>query len=108
MATWTYEAVTPTPIANTIVEKVYRDGVHMVYRVAPIDGYVLHDNTRDWIDTDPETMEEVLKLGYTTGSTTCPTNYDFTVNPRELYAVPEDSVPADQVFGVGNNNHEVM
>lgn len=32
---------------------------------------------------------------------------DFVANPREFYTVPESSVPADQIFGGGGNNHEI-
>lgn len=104
---YTYEEVIPTPIENATVKKAIRNGVFASYRVTPNDGYVLHDNERDWYNTDMETMGEVLYLGYTTGTATCGANYDFTVNPREFYAVPEDSVPADQIFGGVNNDHVV-
>lgn len=108
MATYTYEDVTPTLIEDTTMQKLFIDGVHKTYRITPNDGYVLHDKNRDWTDVDPDTMEETLKLGYTTGTATCGANYDFTTNPREFYAVLETSVPADQIFGVGNNDHEVI
>lgn len=98
------ELVTPTLIENTTMYKYLNsEGIHKTYRITPNDGYVLHDKSRDW--TDLETEE--LKLGYTTGTASCAANYDFTVNPREFYAVPENSVPADQIFG-GGNDHEVM
>lgn len=108
MAIVTDELLTTTLIENTIMHKKYIDGVHKGYSIQAVDGYVLHDKNRDWIDTDPDTMEETLKLGYTTGTATCGANYDFTVNPREFYAVLESSVSADQIFGGGNNDHEVM
>ena len=108
MAIITYEDVIPSMIPNTIMQKVFRDGVHQVYRLAPIDGYILHDAGRDWTEFDPITGEEVLYQGYTTGSTSCAANYDFVANPREFYAVPADSVPADQIFGGVNNDHEIM
>lgn len=108
MATVTTEPIT-TLITNTTMEKVYVDGVHTVYYITPISGYVLHDQKRDWMETDFDTMEETLKLGYTRGTASCAANYDFAANPREFYAVPETDVPADQIFGGGgNNDHEVM
>lgn len=103
----TYEEMNPSPIANARVRKAFDNGEHRAYFINPLEGYVLHDNARDWTDNDPDTMEEILKLGYTRGTATCQANYDFTANPREFYAVPEDSVPADQIFG-GGNDHEVM
>lgn len=111
MATYTYEDVIPTLIPNTTMRKLFIDGVHRTYNITPIDGYVLHDKNRDWYDIDPETGmdSEEPTLGYTTGTATCAANYDFAANPREFYAVPESEVPADQIFGGGDNNdHEIM
>lgn len=107
---YTYEDVIPTLIENTTMQKRLLDGVHRTYRITPNEGYVLHDKERDWYELDPETgMEsEEVTLGYTTGTATCAANYDFTANPREFYAVPENSVPADQIFGGENNDHEIM
>lgn len=105
---YTREDVIPSLIPNTTMYKNLRDGVHTTYVIAAIDGYVLHDKNRDWTEEDPITMEETYKLGYTTGTTTCPASYDFTANPREFYAVPESEVPADQIFGGGDNDHEIM
>ena len=102
----TYEDVIPSLIENTTMQKNIYNGVHNVYIIRPISGYVLHDHARDWTDIDPDTMEEIPVLGYTRGMATCAANYDFEANPREFYAVPEDSVPADQIFGV-TPDHEL-
>ena len=111
----TYTDIIPSPISNTTIRQSFNNGVAGAYVITPISGYVLHDNTRDW--TEPVEVEDeygniieqdVSYLGYTRGSATCGPNYNFTTNPREFYAVPEDSVPADQIFGGGNNDHEVM
>lgn len=99
MAVITYEPVEPGVIAHTTMRKLLRDGGHQAYYIAPISGYVLHDKARDWTDTDPISMEETYKLGFTRGTAGCAASYDFEANPREFYAVPEDSVPADQIFG---------
>ena len=107
MAIITYENVTPSLIENTTMRKLLRDGVHQAYVISPVDGYVLHDNARDWTDNDPVTGEEILYRGYTTGTASCGANYDFVTNPREFYAVPEADVPADQIFGV-TGDHETM
>ena len=108
MAVITYEDVNPTLIENTTMRKSFLDGVHRTFVITPVDGYVLHDKARDWTDIDPITGEEVLYRGYTTGTASCAASYDFTANPREFYAVPESEVPADQIFGGGDNDHEVM
>ncbi len=103
----TYEPVNPTLIENTTMQKKLLDGVHRVYTIKANEGYVLHDKSMDWYLDDPETGVPVLYLGYAVGEKTCAANYDFTANPREFYAVPADSVPADQIFG-GGNDHEVI
>lgn len=122
MAVLTYEDVNPAPISNTTVSKVLRDGTHISYRVQPNAGYVLHDKARDYADIDPNTMEETLKLGYTSGYATCGANYAFTpvtvtdengvtftaYGSREFAARRISDVPADQVFGVSKPDHEVM
>ena len=106
----TYEDVIPSLIENTTMKKRLFDGVHKTYTITPNENYVLHDINYDEEILDEETLEptgEVI-LGYRTSETIVPANYDFVVNPRELYAVLESSVPADQIYGGGNNDHEAM
>jgi hypothetical protein len=103
MAVITFEDVIPTLIENTNMIKGFRDGVHMNYRISPIDGYVLHDNSGNWTD-----MDGIEHEAYYTGTVSCAASYDFETNPREFYAVPEDSVPADQIFGGVKPEVEVM
>lgn len=98
METITYEEVTPTLIENTTMLKIFGDGVHRQYRITPNDGYVLHNSFRDWTYIDPETMKETFCRGYSAGYSTCAASYDFEKNPHEFYAVPADSVPAQQIF----------
>lgn len=110
MATITKEPVIPTLIENTSMVKGYVDGVHKAYEITPNEGYVLHDKNYDLPVLDDETGDETGEfiLGYRTSTASCLANYDFTANPREFYAVLESEVPADQIFGGGNNDHEVM
>ena len=98
-----------TPIIKNTTMKIYvdGDGVQRIYRIAPIDGYVLHDNRKDWTDIDQETNEEVLFEGFASGSVSVPISYDFEANPFNLYTKLASEVPADQIFG-GNNEQEVM
>ena len=109
MAEYRSEPVTPSLIENTTMVKNFRDGVATTYYITPIHGYVLHDKAADWEDVDPDTGEVItVNRGYKRGMSSCGANYDFVANPREFYAVPEDSVPADNIFGGVNNNHEAM
>lgn len=117
MAVYTHEDVTPSIIANTIMQKRFIDGVFKVYTITPSEGYVLHDNALDFGALDPEIGgplydedgNEVMLEGFTGGTCTCAAAYDFVANPRGFYAKLESEVPADQIFGgVGNNDHEVM
>lgn len=104
-----YENVNPTLIENTTMRKyINSDGVFLAYYITAVDGYVIHDKAADYAELDPDTMEEIPKLGYKRGTVTCAASYDFVANPREFYTVPEDSVPSDQVFGGANNDHELM
>lgn len=95
-------------IENTTMEKyVNGNGVELVYVIAPIEGYVIHNNARDW--TEIVDGEEVLKEGFTTGSVSVPITYDFTANPFNLYTKLASEVPADQIFGGGTDpKPEVM
>lgn len=102
-----FEDVIPSPIENARVQQMVRDGVRRSFYITPNEGYVLHDNARDWTEIDPVTMEEISKLGYTTGTASCGPTYDFTENPREFYTVLASEVPADQIFG-GGDDHEAM
>lgn len=99
--------VIPSLIENTTMQLRVVDGVPKSYWITPVSGYVLHDKANDYADLDPITMTEIPKLGFARGTVSCGANYDFTENPREFYAVPENSVPADQIFG-GGNDPEVM
>ena len=106
--TITYEEETPSLIENTTMVKGMVDGIHSNYQITPVSGYVIHDKAADWEDVDPDTGDVLAThLGYKCGTVSCGANYDFVANPREFYAVPENSVPADNIFGVGNN-HEIM
>jgi hypothetical protein len=97
---------------NTTMQAYYNSAnVLTAYRISPCDGYVLHEISLDTPVYDEETGEETgeIILGYTTATISAGYNYDFEANPRQIYAVLESSVPADQIFGGGNNNdHEVM
>jgi hypothetical protein len=98
--------IVTSQIENTIQTEILTiDGVLSGYDIKPIDGYVLHDNLLDMPWLDPETEEETINKGYTAGSIGVHSTYNFTENPRELYAVPRNSVDENYIFG-GGDNHE--
>lgn len=104
--------VDETPYFPNTTQKAYYDDITNVlrtYRISPVEGYVLRDNKGDWDETDTITRETTHYESHYKGSTSVGANYDFEANPREIEAVLETSVPADQIFGGGgNNDHEVM
>lgn len=87
----TYEDVTPSLIENTCMQKVLEDGVHKVYYITPVGGYVLHDKESDFVKINFDTMEETIVPGFNRSTCSCGASYDFTANPREFYTVPADS-----------------
>lgn len=111
MANVTNVLLTPSLIENTTMYEKYINDVHRGYSITPNEGYVLHDKELDLYEggltEDGEPIGELL-LGYYGGTRTCGANYDFTANPREFYAVLASEVPADQIYGGVNNDHEVM
>lgn len=107
----TYEGVTPPLIENTIMQKMFINGVHNAYYIAPAEGYVIHDKMYDEEVIDDETHEPTgeIRLGYTGGTISVGANYDFVANPREVYAVLRSTVDENYIFGGGDDNdHEVM
>jgi hypothetical protein len=102
----------PTIPNTTITANAY------VYEITPNEGYVLHNNARDWTDVDPETMEETFYRGYSATSSTVALTYDFgnttiidgytAYGRKEIFARPASEVPENQIFGGGNSNAEIM
>ena len=108
-----YITVEPTLIANETMKKWISDatGEFMNYRIYPNEGYVLHDTQYDQEGFDEETMEPTgeIILGYLPypSFVTVGPNYDFATNLRQLYCVPADTVPENQIFNNGGPEHEV-
>lgn len=101
-----------TLIENATMKKRVDDttGELLSYRIYPNEGYVLHSTSYDKEVFDEETGEptgEILPgfIPYP-AFVTVGYNYDFTANPRQLYCVPQDTVPENQIFNNGGN-HEV-
>ena len=82
-----------TLIENTIMKERYNDNNELVnYVIAPVEGYMLHEKSRDEIILDENGNETGdVKNGYTSGIVTVLANYDFEENPREIYAEKEEN-----------------
>ena len=105
MAVITYEEATDIVIENIKVERKYADGVQTAYRLTPHEGYVLHSPSLDGEVYDPETgLTHTERYYYRMRSISAVR----PVSTWDWHAVLESSVPADMIFGGGNNDHEVM
>ena len=102
---WTYEDLTTPLIANTIMTLGSYNGVAKIYRITPIDGYVLHDSRLDYPSMEDAT---ITIEGFTSGQISVSANYDFNANPWNLYTRLATEVPADQIFGTTTPEPEVM
>lgn len=101
---YTYEDLIPTLIPNTTMQKRLLNGVLRSYLITANEGYVLHDSEYDIYpeyDEQGNGIGEAV-LGYTQMTRTCGYNYDFIANPRQFYAVPENTVPADDIYSNTN------
>lgn len=77
-----YTEVTPI-VPNTTMQKMTADGVDKQYVITPIDGYELHNSSRDWEEENPETGEKTFVRGYTRSYSTVGIDYDFD-NTKEV------------------------
>ena len=119
---WTTEDVTPSLIPNTTMQKRLLDGVVKTYHITANDGYGLHDKDADGLENDFVTPIELFAVG--TISVRYDYDFDNVVNgtyngvngviqvqkvgAKELFAVPLTEIPADNIYGGGDNDHEVM
>lgn len=81
-----------TKIENTVMKERYNDKGELInYVISPLDGYKLHEKSRDEIVVDENGAKTgKLKKGYTSGIVTVLANYDFKENTREIYAVDKN------------------
>ena len=125
---WTYEPMEYI-IPNATMQKGYSNGTHRVFLIKPNTGYILHDNTYDFLTFVPELDEndnevydengmlvgtDINTLGYRPTEGSVGYNYDWTpvemldeagntvtaYGSRQFFCKPIDEVPADQIFGV--------
>ena len=118
MANYTEELNTTFNFPHIDIFNRLKDGVITGYQARTQEGYVMYDTTATDTEPqiDPETGDYFLdpETGIPIEFPTIyyyrlrgfPASYNF--NNFSMVAVPEDSVAADHIFGVGDNNHEVM
>lgn len=105
MAVYTREIATDITYPNITVYRLFKDGVHYAYEVYTNEGYVMYDTTANDVELDPDTMEEIPVTYYYT-NVGMPASYNWA--NFTWVAVPRDSVDENYIFGVGDDNHEVM
>lgn len=96
---------------NTTMQASYNSSNVLIgYCVYPCEGYVLHSASYDEPVIDEETGLETgeVILGYIDSYVGLNRMYNFETNPLNIYAVLRSEVPADRIFGAGDNDHEVM
>ena len=105
MAVWTYELATEYNYPNINTYRRYADGVLNGWKFETQEGYVMYNPNEENYELDLETGLEVRVNYYYTQY-----NASFRYNPDNFpyIAVPRDSVDENYIFGVGDNDHEVM
>ena len=85
-----YKLIEPL-IPNTICEAREVDGEVVSYKIAPAEGYKMHEVTLDETIVYTETCEETgkIRLGYTKSEITLSASYDFETNIRNIYVKPD-------------------
>ena len=98
-----------TPVYENTTMKAYynNENVLRAYIIAAAEGHLLHDEQYDFPEVDEETLEptgETL-LGYIPypAPVSVGYNYDFEANPRNIFTVPEGTVPENQIFNNGGS-----
>ena len=97
---------TPSAITlpNITVEEVLQDGVLIGHRLTANDGYVIYNTNANDVEYDPDTLEEIPVINYFRQAT-IPVR--VPVENWSWVVVLETTVPADRIFG-GGDNQEVM
>lgn len=109
MAEITYTPETEISLPNITIVRKYADGIHAAYQLTPNEGYVMHNPNND------DVVEEIDPVTGETVTVTYRYYYRFASIPASrpdyIYnwtAVLESEVPADSIFGGGDNNTEIM
>ena len=105
MAVITFEPAPDIVLENMTAQRKYVDGVFSATRIYANEGYVMYDTTDENYELDPDTLEEILVTYYYT-QVTFPAQFDFA--NFTWVAVPRSEVDENYIFGLPNQDHEVM
>ncbi len=105
MAVYTKEVTTEYTFPNITLYKLLKDGVQYAWEIRPIEGYVMYDTRDENYELDPETQEEIPVTYYYTVAG-LPLRYDFANFP--WVAVLRNSVDENYIFGLPENEHEII
>lgn len=106
-STYSYVEATEFNFPNITIFKQVRneDNVQVAWRANANDGYVFYDPNAGNTEWNEELFEEV-PVNYYYREANIPLRFNFDNFP--YVAVPESEVDENYIFGVGDNNHEVM
>lgn len=105
MANFTYEIDEIKNVyPNILVYKILRDGVFSGWRINAVDGYVFYDSSENNVVIDPETgISSPVTYYYRIAYLPATFNFDYFT----WVAVRENEVPADNIFGKGDNTEVI-
>lgn len=102
---YTKEIATDFSFPNITIYKLLLDGEQYAWEAQANDGYVFYNVNANDTEWNEELQEDVPVTYYYTIKG-LPLRFNFANFP--WVAVPRDSVDENYIFGVGDNNHEVM
>lgn len=102
---YTQEIATEHNYPNLTVFRLLNDGVQYGWEIKPNEGYVMYDVNATNTELDPDTMEEI-PVTYYYISWSLPLRYNFA--NFHWAAKPRSEVDENYIFGIPNNDHEVM
>ena len=104
-----YKEIEPL-IDNTICEAREVNGNIVSYKMAPSEGYKLHEVTLDEKLVDEATLAETgkIKLGYTKSFITLSASYDWDTNTRKIYVKPDSEEDEIVDAEVTNSDSDIV
>lgn len=109
MAVYTQELSNAYSFPNILLYAKLKDGVQYAWQLYPAEGYVMYDTTDETFELqpDPETGEDIeVPVTYYYTDVSLPLQYDFANFP--WVAVLRSSVDENYIFGLPENEHEII